>query len=308
MFFAVRLLLILWHVKQGLFQCTRKWNYGVSTMLLDPSMDLWQPFILLPLVILLTHIHQIYHRLRCDKLHVIQPINLFNAPISKPYIFSRLKPLKHFFCTCQVILGFLLHTPTAILLFDRLNLILTPLYIFGSQLSMNNLQVLHWIHTILNVHNISIIKCPTHMENTIHSHDVRQEGISKTLSFSSSLHQASNITNLEKGRYFRFWLVQITEPPEPFIGNVHAGRVWINRAEREILCWNPHFRQYIKQGTFTDIWKPNNSNFQITFKSAKQRLFLHDFLLLWRHSALFWWLLRLNITRSILVQTTGPIS
>ena len=118
------------------------------------------------------------------------------------------------------------------------------------------------------------------MEDAITGTDVGEEGVSKSLSFVSSLHQTSNVRNVEKswnlakkdktarqggiisqteihGCWTQFnqltehtpkWFVVLAEEVIALIWNRHPALIWVDCAEREVLCSSQAFGQHVEKG------------------------------------------------------------
>lgn len=74
------------------------------------------------------------------------------------------------------------------------------LLVLEAQLLGDDLQIAHRIHLALHVGHIRILEGAAQVENGIAGADVRKEVVSKSLTLGGSLHQASNVHDVQIGR------------------------------------------------------------------------------------------------------------
>mmetsp|Transcript_106 Transcript_106/g.273 ORF Transcript_106/g.273 Transcript_106/m.273 type:complete len:437 (+) Transcript_106:1044-2354(+) len=281
---AVDLPLVLRHVRQRLLQRPRKGNHRTpGRMLLNPGMHLGQPLVLLPLVVLLRQVDQVHHRLGRDELHHVQPLNLLDRPIViMPDILPGLQPLQHHLARLHMILVLALvrRLPR---LRQTLLLRTAPLQVLQTKLVVNNLQILHRVHAVLDVHHVRVLKRPHHMEDAIHRLNVAQERVPQPLTVCGALDQPGDIRHLQERRHRRLGLVHVHEPIEAVVRDVDPGRVGVDRAERKVLRRDRAARDGIEERRLAHIRESNDANLQVGLESTQYGLGCGLFLLLRRH-------------------------
>ena len=86
--------------------------------------------------------------------------------------------------------------------------------------------------------HVLAVEATEHLENGIHSANVRQEGVAKATSLGSTLHQSGNIGDLQNGGYLALGLECLHHVIKTLVGHGHTSDVGVDGAERIVLSGN----------------------------------------------------------------------
>ena len=106
------------------------------------------------------------------------------------------------------------------------------------QFLADNIHITARINTAFDVSDILAVKTTENMENGINSTDVRQESISKTTTFGSTLDKTGNIGNLQNSRNVIFRLKSINHEIKTLIRNGDTSDIRIDGTERIVFGRN----------------------------------------------------------------------
>jgi len=255
--------------------------------LVNECLDLGKPLVLLLDVITRTAVNEENNGLGSKKLELIQEINIDKIPVSKTHILLLfLQELENLFDTFQF-LAF------GLVVLGRLNesllTSLKELNILELKFFVDDFHITNGVDVTLNVSDFGIIENTQHVENAVNCLNVRQESITKTLAFMSTLDKTSNIGNIQHSRYLAGRLPEVDEKIETLIRHSNLASIRINRTEREVFCRNRALSQNVEESTLADVGKTNNTNLKIGSKATHEELLGLGFsiVLLWRHFCVF---------------------
>jgi hypothetical protein len=106
------------------------------------------------------------------------------------------------------------------------------------------------------------------MVNPVNTLNVTQELVTQTLAQVGSLNQTGNIENLQVGRDLTLRLPHVDQLVEPGILNNNLSNIWLYGAEGVVLGRDGKIGEKIETGTFSYIWKSNDSHFEFVFHSS----------------------------------------
>mmetsp|Transcript_2088 Transcript_2088/g.4726 ORF Transcript_2088/g.4726 Transcript_2088/m.4726 type:complete len:226 (-) Transcript_2088:132-809(-) len=204
---------------------------------LHPLVDLGQPLVLLACVVPRTHVDEVDDGLGGDEVaHVVlDELNLAVAPLPVPDGLVVIQEGLNLLVGAveqrgELHLGVLLH----ILYFIRLRL-QHELHVLLAQLRLDRLQITDRVYAVVHMHNVIVVKGTHHVEDSIHSGDVGQEGVPQARPLCCPLDQPRNVHDVQEGRVLAGGVPEVAQPVVALIRHRAAPLIGVNGAEGVVL-------------------------------------------------------------------------
>jgi hypothetical protein len=112
--------------------------------------------------------------------------------------------------------------------------VLDGLEVLELKLSVDDALIAHRVHGAINVCDVIVLEATQHVDNSVGVTNVGKELITKTLTLGCTLHQASDIDNLDGCWYNTLRVVNLHELSKALIGYGDHTHVGLNSTEGEV--------------------------------------------------------------------------
>ncbi|CZZ40039.1 Uncharacterised protein [Enterobacter hormaechei] len=152
--------------------------------------------------------------------------------------------------------GFLLHA---------VNGALAGVEVREGQLGVDDVDVVSWIHFIVNVDNVVVLEAAHNVADRFGFTDVGQELVAQAFTFGCAFYQARDVHELHGSWQNALRLHDFRELVQTRIGHRNNTGVRLDGTEREVRRFNTCFGERVEQGGFAHVWQTDDTAFESHF-------------------------------------------
>ena len=167
---------------------------------------------------------------------------------------SRVKLLKYCKLACERLVA--LHS-----LLGAVNAALDHLDVREDKLKIYCLKVAKRVDRAVNVNDVVVLKATDDVKDSVNLADVREELVSKALAARSALNESRDVNELDDSGCIFFGIVHFCKIIKARIGHSHHAYVRLDSAEGVVCGFSSCISQSVKECTFSNVGKSNNTKF-----------------------------------------------